>query len=156
VKWVRPTQQGYKPTPQNSQFPSPLQKTPALERSWSGVPPSCAISGEHAIQSRATHAGGQQKIVEARSGFTSAGGRLVYSELLIRAGALPSCAFYRGQGSSRHNQWYDIPHRSSFSGVRVDAHHLAIGALAPQPSCSPESTTMAGVPLCVVSIGEMR
>ena len=38
-------------------------------------------------------------------------GRLVYPELLVRAGALPSSAFYHGQGSSRHNQWYDLPHR---------------------------------------------
>lgn len=71
----------------------------------------CAISSEPAIQSRATHVGGQQKIAEARSGFACAMGGLVYPELLVRAGALPSSAFYHGQGSSRHNQWYDLPHR---------------------------------------------
>lgn len=111
AKWVRPTRQGYKPTPQNSQFPSPLQKTPALERSRRGVSLPCAISSEPAIQSWATHAGGQQKIVEARSGFAYVVGGLVYPELLVRAGALPSSVFYCGQGSLRHNQWYDLPHR---------------------------------------------
>jgi hypothetical protein len=98
------------------------------------VPPSCAISGEHAIESRETHEGGQQRIVEARSWFAHAGGGLVYSELLVRAGAPPSSAFYRGQGSSWHNQWYDLPpSRLPFSGDHVDAHHLAVGALEPQP-----------------------
>jgi hypothetical protein len=75
------------------------------------VSPPCAISSERAIQSQATHVGGQQKIVEARSGFARAMGGLVYLVLLVREGAPPSSAFYRGQGSSWHNQWYDLPHR---------------------------------------------
>lgn len=45
--------------------------------------PPCAISSERAIQSQATHVGGQQKIVEARSGFARAMGGLVYLVLLV-------------------------------------------------------------------------
>jgi hypothetical protein len=75
------------------------------------VPPPCAIPGVRVIQSRATHTGGPPRIVEALSWFARVGGGLVYPELLVGAGAPPSSAFYRGLGSSRHNQWYDLPHR---------------------------------------------
>jgi hypothetical protein len=47
--------------------------------------------------------------------------------------ASPSTTFYRGQVSPRCNWWYELPpSHSPFSGDRVDAHHLAIGALVSQ------------------------